>query len=93
MTEPLLEVRNLCRSFGALRAVDDVSFALERGRIYGFIGPNGAGKTTAMRILATLDVPDSGDAVLEPGVYGVLGTFGSSDVEARSAPVVAEFGP
>lgn len=65
MTEPLLEVRNLCRSFGSLRAVDDVSFALERGRIYGFIGPNGAGKTTTMRILATLDVPDSGDAVLE----------------------------
>ncbi|MEY2980722.1 MAG: putative transporter ATP-binding protein YbhF [Planctomycetota bacterium] len=66
MTEsPLLEVRNLRRSFGALMAVDDVSFTLDRGRIYGFIGPNGAGKTTTMRILATLDVPDSGDAVLE----------------------------
>jgi ABC-2 type transport system ATP-binding protein len=60
-----MEVRGLTRSFGRLRAVDDLSFAMERGKIYGFIGPNGAGKTTTMRILATLDLPDEGDAFVE----------------------------
>lgn len=59
---PVLEARGLGRRFGAFRAVDDLSFSMERGRIYGFIGPNGAGKTTTMRMLATLDLPDDGDA-------------------------------
>jgi ABC-2 type transport system ATP-binding protein len=57
-----LEARGLVRRFGAHRAVDDVSFTMASGRIYGFIGPNGAGKTTTMRMLATLDLPDEGDA-------------------------------
>jgi len=60
-----LEVRNLVRRFGSFKAVDDVSFRVERGQICGFIGPNGAGKTTTMRIAATLDLPDSGDVFLE----------------------------
>ncbi len=62
MTSTVLSVRNLCRNFGTLRAVDDLSFDVERGQIFGFIGPNGAGKTTTMRVLATLDLPDDGDA-------------------------------
>ena len=61
----LLEVQRLARSFGKVQAVADVSFALERGQVCGFIGPNGAGKTTTMRILATLDVPDQGDAFVD----------------------------
>ena len=65
MTDTLLEVRGLTRSFGRVRAVDEVSFAMERGKIYGFIGPNGAGKTTTMRILATLELPDAGDAFID----------------------------
>ncbi len=65
LSSPLLEVRGLERSFGSLKAVDKVSFEVERGKIYGFIGPNGAGKTTTMRILATLDRPDSGDAFVD----------------------------
>ncbi len=52
---------NLKRYFGRTRAVDNISFAFGQGQIFGFIGPNGAGKTTAMRIIATLDEPDSGD--------------------------------
>ena len=59
-TRPLLEVENLARTFGAVKAVDGVSFMLLAGQIVGLIGANGAGKTTTMRILATLDLPDRG---------------------------------
>ncbi|MFY0528461.1 ATP-binding cassette domain-containing protein [Archangium gephyra] len=61
----LLEVKGLRRDYGALRAVDDVSFELEAGTILGFIGPNGAGKSTTMRILATLDTPNAGQVMLD----------------------------
>ncbi|MBX7099051.1 MAG: ABC transporter ATP-binding protein [Myxococcaceae bacterium] len=61
----LLEVKNLSRFYGPLKAVNDVSFSLEAGQILGFIGPNGAGKSTTMRILATLDVPTTGDVLLD----------------------------
>ncbi|QDF00154.1 ABC transporter ATP-binding protein [Myxococcus xanthus] len=61
----LLEVKGLRRDYGPLRAVDDVSFSLEAGSILGFIGPNGAGKSTTLRILATLDVPTSGEVLLD----------------------------
>ena len=60
--EPVLEMRNVHRYFGRLKAVNDVSFKAYRGQVMGFIGPNGAGKTTAMRILSTLDRPTAGDA-------------------------------
>jgi ABC-2 type transport system ATP-binding protein len=58
----MLELDGLVRSFDGVRAVDGVSFSVERGKVLGFIGPNGAGKTTTMRILATLETPDRGDA-------------------------------
>ena len=61
----LLEVKELRRDYGALRAVDDVSFELEAGTILGFIGPNGAGKSTTMRILATLDSPTAGEVTMD----------------------------
>ena len=60
-----LEVRGIVKRFGDLAAVDDVSFRVEPGEIYGFIGPNGAGKTTTMRICATLELPDEGDVFIE----------------------------
>lgn len=60
--EPTLEVRNLHRFFGKLKAVNNVSFKAYPGQVVGFIGPNGAGKTTTMRILATLELPTAGDA-------------------------------
>jgi len=62
---PLIELRRLRRYFGETRAVDDVSFEVHAGEVFGYIGPNGAGKTTSMRILATLDEPTSGDALID----------------------------
>jgi ABC-2 type transport system ATP-binding protein len=62
---PFLEVRELMRAFdGGVRAVNGVSFTVPAGQVVGLIGANGAGKTTAMRILATLDIPDSGQVLL-----------------------------
>ena len=63
--EPLIELRNLHRYFGDTRAVQDMSFEVYAGEVFGYIGPNGAGKTTSMRILATLDEPTAGDAFVD----------------------------
>lgn len=60
----MLEVKELRKAFGPLVAVDNVSFSLQPGDIFGFIGSNGAGKTTTIRMLATLLEADSGTAVL-----------------------------
>ena len=62
--EPVVVVENLTKCYGDLRAVDDVSFSIDRGRILGFIGPNGAGKTTAIKILVGLARPTSGRAFI-----------------------------
>jgi ABC-2 type transport system ATP-binding protein len=62
---PELEVRNLTKRYGATVAVDDLSFAVEAGRVTGFLGPNGAGKTTTMRALLGLLRPTRGDALVE----------------------------
>jgi ABC-2 type transport system ATP-binding protein len=62
---PMIELSGLRRHFGSTRAVDNVSFSVARGHVFGYIGPNGAGKTTSMRILATLDTPDAGDAFID----------------------------
>jgi ABC-2 type transport system ATP-binding protein len=62
---PMIELRRLHRFFGTVRAVDDVSFEVFKGQVFGYMGPNGAGKTTSMRILATLDLPSYGDALVD----------------------------
>jgi ABC-2 type transport system ATP-binding protein len=61
----MLEARNLRKSFGALVAVDDVSFALRRGELVGLLGPNGAGKTTTVSMIAGLLSPDQGDVLVD----------------------------
>jgi ABC-2 type transport system ATP-binding protein len=61
VSDVMLEIDGLVRHFDKLRAVDNISFNVKRGQVFGFIGPNGAGKTTTMRILATLDLPQAGD--------------------------------
>lgn len=57
-------VRRLCKSFGSLSAVDNVSFRIQKGEILGFLGPNGAGKSTTMRILSGLMAATSGNAYI-----------------------------
>jgi ABC-2 type transport system ATP-binding protein len=63
--DDVIELRRLHRFFGATKAVNDVTFSVPRGQVFGYIGPNGAGKTTSMRILATLDLPTYGDAFVD----------------------------
>ena len=58
--ENVIEVSHLVKAFGSFRAVDDISFSVRRGEIFGFLGANGAGKTTAMHMLTGLNQPTSG---------------------------------
>jgi len=61
---PILVVDGLTKRFGERTAVDDVSFSVAAGEVFGFLGPNGAGKTTTVRMLGTLVAPSSGSAVV-----------------------------
>ena len=78
--EPILSVRSLSRSFGGIRAVDDVTFDLWRGEILGLIGPNGAGKTTVFDLLSGFLPPDRGSIRFE----GVDVTEWTADRRARA---------
>ncbi len=64
MAEPAIDVRHLTRRFGRFTAVDDVSFEVARGAIFGFLGSNGAGKSTTFRMLCGLLEPTSGTALV-----------------------------
>lgn len=59
---PALELRELAKHYGTVRALDGVDLEVPRGSVFGFLGPNGAGKTTALRILTGLSRPSSGEA-------------------------------
>jgi ABC-2 type transport system ATP-binding protein len=58
---PIIEIKELSKRFGKRLAVDNISFNVESGEIFGLVGPNGAGKTTTMRMLVTLLKPDKGE--------------------------------
>ncbi len=60
MSEIVISVRDLTKKFGRFTAVDNISFDVKKGEIFGFLGANGAGKTTAMRMLCGLSFPTSG---------------------------------
>lgn len=64
MSDTVISVRELCKDFGAFRAVDRITFKVSRGEIFGFLGANGAGKTTAMRMLCGLSYPTSGSGTV-----------------------------
>src|SRR6185369_1175710 len=62
--EPAVELRHVTKFYGQFKAVDDVSFSLPAGCIYGFLGPNGAGKTTTIRMILDIIKPTSGEITL-----------------------------
>ena len=61
MPEKIIEVKNLSKIFGKIRAVEDVSFDVYKGDVFGFLGPNGAGKSTTIRAMLSLITPTSGE--------------------------------
>lgn len=64
ITEFSIQVKNLSKSFGEFKAVDDVSFQVKKGEIFGFLGPNGSGKSTTIRMLCGLLQPTSGEGIV-----------------------------
>lgn len=60
MKNAVLEIRNLCKSYGDKQVVNSENFTVYAGDILGFIGPNGAGKSTSINMITTLVTPDSG---------------------------------
>ena len=71
----MLQVNNLCKSFGELKAVDDVSFDLAKGEALAIIGPSGGGKSTILRLLNGLEQPDSGSILIngrDNGSFGLV---------------------
>jgi ABC-2 type transport system ATP-binding protein len=79
---PVIEISGLTKTFGTVRAVEDVSFTVQAGRVTGFLGPNGAGKTTTLRCLLGLVRPTSGTATFDGTPYAGLadpsGTVGAA---------------
>lgn len=92
----ILEARNICKSYGSLEVLKNVTIECHKGRIYGLIGANGAGKTTLFRILLGLIKQNSGSIVIDsegikpiggivekPALYGYLSAYGNLKVFAR----------
>lgn len=66
----IIEAKNLSKSFGKFRAVEDLSFAINHGDVYGFLGQNGTGKSTTMRMLLGLIFPDTGTVHIKGEKFG-----------------------
>jgi len=67
----MIEVENIGRHFGEIKAVDGISFEAKKGEVLGFLGPNGAGKTTLFKLITGLEKPDTGE--FKTGETAVLG--------------------
>jgi len=63
--KPTVQLKNVCKSYGDLKAVDDLGFEAHRGEIFGLLGPNGAGKTTTLEMIEGLRKPDSGELFID----------------------------
>lgn len=74
MDDAVIAVSGLTKTFGTVRAVDDLTFRVQRGRVTGFLGPNGAGKTTTIRMMLGLARPTAGQALVAGQVYSELVT-------------------
>ena len=68
----MIDVHNLTKHYGPVRAVDDLTFTVKPGVVTGFLGPNGAGKSTTMRMILGLDSPTSGTALIDGSPYASL---------------------
>ena len=82
-SDPVVAVDGLAKRFGAVSAVEDLSFAVEQGQVYGLLGPNGAGKTTTLRVLMGLERPTEGSVRL----FGTEVTPSSREIERVGAMV------
>ena len=69
---PILELRNLKKYYATQKAVDDVSFSITPGSIFGLLGPNGAGKTTLLRMITGIFYPDSGEVIFDGKKFNPL---------------------
>ncbi len=76
-SDSIIEVKNLTKMFGNFVAVDNISFDVKKGEIFGLLGPNGAGKSTTLRVLSTLAAPTKGTATI--GGYDIV----KADTEVR----------
>ena len=65
----ILDLHNLKKYFATQKAVDDISFSIEKGSIFGLLGPNGAGKTTLLRMITGIFYPDSGEIIFNGKKY------------------------
>ncbi|MCL2110380.1 ABC transporter ATP-binding protein [Microgenomates group bacterium] len=88
----MLEVKNVEKSFGAVRAVGELSFKVKPGQIVGLLGPNGAGKTTTMRLVASYFFPDSGEINIdgETTTESTLNTQGKIGYLPENNPLYTE---
>ena len=90
MIEPdiILEAKNISKNFGAVKALHDVSFVLEKGKILGLVGDNGAGKSTLLKILSGALQPSSGEIYLEGGKVSFRST---ADAMKRGIAIAYQF--
>src|SRR6185436_11406990 len=79
MSQPVLKVTSLTKRYGKARGIEDVSFEVGRGEVFGFLGPNGAGKTTTIRVLMDAIRPTSGRAE----VFGLSARDGKREIHRR----------
>jgi ABC-2 type transport system ATP-binding protein len=87
MGEDVITVKNLVKVYGDLRAVDDISFEVEKGEVFAFLGPNGAGKTTTVEIIETIRTATSGDV----NILGLDVEKNRSDILTRIGVLPQEF--
>ena len=73
MNQSIVIVNNLSKKYNEVYAVNDISFKVNKGEIFGLLGPNGAGKTTTVEILEGLISPDSGEAIID-GIDAIKNT-------------------
>jgi beta-exotoxin I transport system ATP-binding protein len=88
VSEPVLKATALTKRYGKARGIEDVSFEVNAGEVFGFLGPNGAGKTTTMRVLMDAIRPTSGRAE----VFGLGARDGKRDIHRRVGYLPGDFG-